>query len=189
MTIISNNCSASAIYQDMGWRYTSPTIILQILPEEFTKFCVNLKHYMECDVVQCTTLSDTHREWVLNFYGYIPEFPMGLVDDVLIMFQHYKTFDEAKQKWDERKKRIDYDHIGYIFVLEKPYLREAVEFGNAGLKHSVMFTRNFDIDVSCEHHRYDLKPDVEFLARDPATMKRYFEQGFDRNRWLRELRQ
>ena len=49
--------------------------------------------------------------------------------DVLVCFQHYDTFEEAKKKWDERKKRVDYDHIGYIFHVRGPeYQFEAEEF-------------------------------------------------------------
>lgn len=188
LTIISNNCSAAALYQDENMVYGSPTIILQILPQEYTKFCKNLEHYMNCDVKPYTEFSDIHRQYCEEFYGQLPYFPCGIIDDVMILFQHYKTFDEARQKWNLRKSRVNYDNIGFVFILEKPYLKEAVEFGNAGLPNSVLFTRNFDVDVPCEHYRYDLEPDIEFMGRDKRTGYRNFEQNFDHKAWFKRFK-
>lgn len=38
------------------------------------------------------------------------DFPTGKLGDIEIRFNHYKTFDEAVAKWDERKK----ESIGII---------------------------------------------------------------------------
>lgn len=44
------------------------------------------------------------------------DYPQGKLDDVLIHFLHYKTFDEAKICWEKRKKRICYDNIFVIMT-------------------------------------------------------------------------
>ena len=44
------------------------------------------------------------------------DYPQGRLDDVLIHFLHYKTFDEAKICWEKRKKRICYDNIFVIMT-------------------------------------------------------------------------
>ena len=46
-TLISNNCCAGIIYSDLGLQFTSPTINLYFLPEEYLLFVKNLKAYVE----------------------------------------------------------------------------------------------------------------------------------------------
>lgn len=187
LTIISNNCSSARLQQDLRMQYCSPTIILQILPEEYTKFCLNLRYYMECEVKEYTDFSENHNRQITNLLGQKPYFPCGIVDDVAILFQHYQTFDEAVEKWERRKKRIDYDHIGYMFVLERPYVDAAIEFGQSGLNNAVLFTRGFDVNVPIEHHRYDLPEGKEYLGRNPENGQRYFENGFNREEFLTKI--
>ena len=184
LTIISNNCSGARLQQDLRMQYQSPTIILQILPEEYPKFCMHLKHYMDAELKEYKEFSEIHHLQMVKLLGQEPYFPCGIIDDVAVLFQHYETFEEAKEKWERRKARMDYDHIGYMFVLEKPYIVEAMEFGNLPLKNSVLFTRGFDVDVPIEHHRYDLPEGTEYLQRDPRTGFRYFEYGFNRKKFL-----
>ena len=38
-------------------------------------------------------------------------YPVGHLDDVEIRFVHYKSFEEAKKKWEERSKRINWNKI------------------------------------------------------------------------------
>lgn len=174
MTIISNNCSGAYLYHDLGLRFNSPTINLQILPGEYTKFCKNLKEYMSNEVREYKDLSKEHQEQIHHLLGCDPYFPVGILGDIAILFQHYKTFDEAKQKWDERKQRIDYNHIKFIFVLEKPYIEAAMEFGNSELPNAVLFQRNFKVSVPMESYTYHIPPGSEYLAVNPRTKFRYF---------------
>ncbi len=40
----------------------------------------------------------------------------GVHNDVRIRFAHYKSFEEAKKKWDERKGRINWDKIFIVWT-------------------------------------------------------------------------
>lgn len=187
-TIISNNCSGGYLYMDMGVQYTSPTMWTQILPEEYPKFCKNLKHYMECDVVEYKDFSEVHRKQIIKHIGMMPDFPCGLVDDVVILFRHYSTFEEAKDKWDRRKQRIDYNHIIYMFVVETlDDINAAIKFGYLNLKNSVLFTRNFNVDVPIEHREYYVPRNSEYLAANPLTGRRYFESDLNMVEYARRL--
>ena len=44
-TIISNNCWGGNVYQKFGLKYTSPTIGLFMIGEDYVKFCKNLRYY------------------------------------------------------------------------------------------------------------------------------------------------
>ena len=187
-TIISNNCSGAALYHDLGMRFDSPTILLQILPSEYPKFCKNLKEYMAMEVEEYTDFSKEHAEEMFHLLGgNRPYFPVGMLGDIAILFQHYDTFQKAKSKWDERKQRIDYSHLGYIFVLEREYRDAAVEFGNLNLPHSVMFTRDFEVDVPIEHYKYHIPDGCEYLMRSPKTGNRYFLSECNFNEFMRDM--
>ena len=161
---------------DMGIQYTSPTMWIQILSEEYPRFCKNLKYYMDCDVKEYREFSDKHRKQIVNLVGMMPDFPCGIIDDVVILFRHYNSFEQAKEKWDKRKQRIDYEHLICMFVVESDkYINEAIEFGKLNLKNSVLFTRDFEVDVPIEHHSYTVPKNSEYLATNRITGRRNFE--------------
>ena len=189
-TIIANNCIAGNMLHDLGLRFNTPTINLQILPREYIKFCQNFRHYMETEVTEYkqSNLSNIHKYDLINMFGHVPvnEFPYGLCDDILIVFQHYGTFAEAKDAWDRRKARVDYDHIGFMFYIAWEYDRhKAAQFLDLKLKHSVVFTEKFDVDFP--HFRIDPPEGGHFL--DIASNgKKYFEQVFDSKKFVDEVR-
>lgn len=43
-------------------------------------------------------------------YGY----PVGKLEDIHVYFTHYETFEQAKQKWIERLKRLNMDNLYMI---------------------------------------------------------------------------
>lgn len=187
-TIISNNCSGGYLYMDMGIQYTSPTMWTQILYEEYPKFCKNLKHYMECEVKEYKDFSEVHRKQIINNIGMMPDFPCGLIDDVVILFRHYSTFEQAKEKWNKRKQRIDYEHLIYMFVVETDkYNNESIEFGNLNLKNSVLFTRDFEVAVPIEHHTYSVPSNSEYLAVNRITGRRNFEGNLNMIEYIKGI--
>lgn len=183
MTIIANNCAGWKLYTALHTRYDSPTIALQILPEEFPKFCSNLEYYMSQRLVEYTKLSQKHHEQITRLIEMEPYFPIGILGDVAILFQHETDFAEAKKKWERRKERIDYDNLAFVFCLDYPrYQKEAQEFRDLGLKKSFIFTRDFDIEG--DHHRYTVpagNPDLCYLNMDGPNHF-IFEGNFNRGK-------
>lgn len=182
MSIISNNCAGWCLYKSMRLPYDSPTIALQIMPEEFTKFCKDFKHYMSLPLMEYTLRSERHISYLKRLYqgpvNYPVDFPIGIVGDIMIAFQHYNSFQEAKEKWDRRKARIDYDNLNFIFVLDYDrYAEEAQEFSEANLDHGFVFTNGFDIPG--KHYKYIVPEGACFLD---VFDKRYVFEGD----WRRE---
>ncbi len=99
-SILSVNCAGGIISHYLGLRFLSPTVNLWIDSRDFVKFACNLKAYLEHELMPVAQAE----------YPY----PVGKLDDILIYFNHYKDFDEAKRKWDDRKTRIDYDNLYII---------------------------------------------------------------------------
>lgn len=101
-TIIASNCIGTFIYYDMKMRFMSPTINLSFDMNDYVRFLENLEYYLQQPVVPV----DDDRF----------DYPCGMVGDVEIRFNHYKTFEQAAAKWNERKQRIDWNNLFVIGV-------------------------------------------------------------------------
>lgn len=183
MTIISNNCSGAYEMRALNIApYTSPTVFLQILPTEFSKFCKNFREYMQYDLIEYRDFSKEHRDAMLKLLGFIPTFPCALCGDIAILFQHETSFSVAKQKWDRRRQRVDYDNVYFMFCVEFiAFKEEAQAFADLHLDNSVLFTRGFDVHSETPHYRYD--EDVEYLLMQDNG-KFVFEADFDRHKFF-----
>lgn len=125
-TIIASNCCGTMMYYDMGLPFLSPTINLNIGMKDFVRMVENLPWYMEQEIVEVKEKSSC---------------PIGMLGDVRIGFIHYKTFEEAVQKWEERKKRINWDNL-FIVGTEKCGcdLKTVKKFDQLPYKNKVIFT-------------------------------------------------
>ena len=181
-TLITNNCWGGVIYNNYGMEFKSPTINLQILPEEFPDFCENLEWYMSKELTECKRLNMWHRKHLINMFQEIPKCPLGRIGDILVVFQHYESFEEAKEKWDERKKRVDYDSIGYLFhVKDERYSEYAREFINLKLPNSVCITEDFSLEGA---FRFDVPEGKDAFGAVDDCSRRLIEQNFKIKDWL-----
>lgn len=94
-SIISQNCIGGVFYHDMGKMFATPTINLFFKSEDFVRFVLNLKYYLSLELK----------------IAWNEEYPIGVLDDVTIYFMHYQTCTDAKEMWDKRKARMNYDKI------------------------------------------------------------------------------
>ncbi len=125
-SILSSNCSGTIMYYDLQLPYTSPTVNLSIGMNDFVKMVKNLRWYMEQEFMQVETGE---------------EYPVGRLGDIYVRFIHYKTFEEAVRKWDERKKRISWDHLFIIGTDRAGCTFETIrEFERLPYKNKVIFT-------------------------------------------------
>ena len=108
-SIISNNCWAGIVYQYYDLPYQSPTIGLYFFADDYVRFVSDLKHYCDCELSFIQAKNSRYHE-ILKERGQ-DNIPIGLLDDVEIMFLHYSTPEEAREKWDRRVRRINWDHL------------------------------------------------------------------------------
>lgn len=126
-TIIASNCIGTFMYYDMKLRFNSPTINLSFDMNDYVRFLENLPWYLEQPVVPC---EDDRFDY-----------PCGMIGDVEIRFNHYKTFEEAAAKWEERKKRIDWDNLFIIGIDGDECTYESLQrFDALPYKNKVIFT-------------------------------------------------
>lgn len=119
-TIICNNCFAGHYYDDFNMIYKTPTIGLVIPPKSFIKFISNLEYYLNIELKECKTIdlecySMLKRKDPKSLLKPLDELICGKLNDVEIIFLHYKSFLDAKAKWERRLKRINYNNIVYKF--------------------------------------------------------------------------
>ena len=110
-TIISNNCWAGHVYRWYSIGYGSPTIGLYLFSDDYIKFIYNLKHYMSIEPIFITYKESKYKKILEDRGGENILCPIGVFDDIEIIFLHYKTSQEALLKWNRRKKRIEWDNL------------------------------------------------------------------------------
>ena len=68
-------------------------------------------------------------------------YPIGLLDDIHIYFQHYHTEEEARRKWVERTQRIDLTNLFILFSDRDGCTYEQLQaFDRLPHKNRIVFT-------------------------------------------------
>ena len=103
MTIFSNCCWGSKIYHYLGLPFLSPLINMYVLDEDYMKLVADPKIILQEDIN-------------LLRYENGPKhpFPVFRLGDIKLYFQHYETAEEAYEKWNERKGRINWNNIFFM---------------------------------------------------------------------------
>lgn len=106
-SIISNHCLSGFIYHDLSLPFLSPTINLKIIPEHFITIVEDLEYYMSQNIEQVFVDGSNYP---------IAQIPVkdSPGDAVQIHFLHYSSFDIAREKWEKRAERINWDNIVII---------------------------------------------------------------------------
>lgn len=133
-TIISSNCNGGFIYYDMRLPFLTPTINLSFDMNDYVRLLENLRWYMEQPIMPCI---DERFD-----------FPCGMLADIEIRFNHYKTFEEAVEEWEKRKKRINWDNL-YVMAIDGDNCSEESlqRFDALPFNHKVIFTHCHRPDI------------------------------------------
>lgn len=144
-TIISNNCWGGTVYQSYGLKYHTPTVGLFFMDEDYIKFIYNIKEYLKCDL-EFIDFSESKKA---KLTGEKHSYPVGKLNDIEVYFMHYKSKEEAKEKWNKRKERINWDRIIFKFsnqnFCNKEHIKKFIELPQ---KHKICFVNNkkYNID-------------------------------------------
>lgn len=111
-SLFSNNCVGGVISHELGLQFKSPTVNLWMNDSDYIKFLKNIKSY----------LSQNITEIKIN-----KPYPVGMLGDITLYFQHYVSINEAKKKWEERIGRINWDNLFVMFVTLSDKRNEAID--------------------------------------------------------------
>jgi len=139
-TIISNNCWGGNVYQSLGMKYNSPTVGLYFYADEYIKFVKQIDYYMQQDLKFIPINESKYCENIIRVNNSI-NCPIGILDDVEMVFFHYKDESEALEKWNRRSKRINWNNILFKFNDQNLCMDHHLhEFDKLPYKNKICFT-------------------------------------------------
>lgn len=148
VSIISSNCFAGRIMQDLHIQYNSPTLGLYFWAADYIEFLSNLKHYL----LEANFSFVDHSKYALgderrnnNSHWY----PIGLLDNkVEIHFLHYFTEEEALEKWKKRAQRVNFDNLLIIGMEQNLCNQKCVfDFDKLPFDNKLFFSTYKDIQA------------------------------------------
>jgi len=176
-SIISNNCWAEPVYKQFQLGYNTPTIGVWFYADDYLAF---LKDFREL-VNQPIRFLDEPRT------GKKP-YPVGALSDVVdIQFMHFKSEDEAREKWARRAARLPAnDDDLRIRICDRDGLTQGhIEaFAALPFKHKTGFFRRGRFDLSRHSWAIELNSDEETVTSGVAAYHQAIAGGFDIKRWL-----
>lgn len=108
-TIICDNCWAGKVYQELGLPYQTPFIGMFVFSPDYIKILKNIKYYLSGDISLRFIKESKYIQEFDNRY------PIALLDDIELHFLHYANETEARQKWERRLRRINWDNLYFKF--------------------------------------------------------------------------
>ncbi len=155
-TIISNNCWAGHVYQRFNIQYNTPTVGLYFFAKDYIRFLKRLQYYLETPISFIRPDQSKYYE-ILKKLNQL-HCPIGLIEDIEIIFLHYKSEEEAKEKWNRRCKRVNYDNL--IIKFSEMNLcteKELIEFDFLPYDTKFVFThiKRDDIKSSVHYKGYE----------------------------------
>ena len=158
---------------DLGIRFNSPTINLYFDAKDYVKFLENMDYYLDCK---------------LRFESRSDSYPIGYLDDLKIYFVHYSDCDEANEKWEERKKRLNKENLFIIMTDRDGCTFELLErFDKLPYKNKIIFTskKYEQIKSSIWISKYRNQNTVGYLHEiHSLSGKRGYNINFDYVAWL-----
>ena len=172
-TVFSANCNGAMILHDMQCRFNSPFVNLFLSAEDFLKFLKDPEKYLGTEPIEIKTQK---------------AFPVGKISDITVYFMHYKSFDEAKQKWIERSKRVNMDNLFVMMTDKNGCTKEHIaEFDSLPYKNKVIFTHKPYPEFKSAYYikGFENGSEVGVLSDDkPCFFKRRWLDDFDYVKFL-----
>ena len=174
-TIISSNCFAGRIMQDIGIQYNSPTLGLYIWGPDYIEFLSHLEYYLKEARIEFVehskySIGDIRRAQWSHWY------PIGLLGGkVEIQFLHYYTEEEAAEKWYRRASRVNWNKLMIIGMEQNLCtLNDIYAFDKMPFDNKYMFTsRNLPFLKSNIYlHEFDGRDEVGDAYRNTAIFYR-----------------
>lgn len=173
-TILSSNCIGGTIYHRFGRQFKSPTVNVCFTQPDFAQFVIHLAHYLAQP---------------LSFFDAGTPYPTAILNgdkadipDIRIDFNHYADRKTAEEKWEERKKRIDYEHLYIIlYKLDGLSMELIRKLETVPCSNKVLLTAKPMPEVSWS---YCIKPNPHqqyssaYLGKD-LLGRRWYEKRFD----------
>lgn len=174
-SIIASSCNGGVITSELGEQFRTPTINLWFEAGDYIKLIKNLEHYMSFEPVEIDN----------NFCNY----PVGKIDDIVVYFMHYNSFEEAAKKWDKRKKRINYNNLFFMMAEKDGCTPEMVRgFDRLPYNNKVIFSYNEypDCPSAVCVKECSSNGEAAIMTDYVGLTGRKYDKFFDYVKWLNE---
>lgn len=145
-TIISNNCWGGMIYESYNLPKRSPTVGMFFIASDYIKFVSDLKGYLVGNLIFIKPEESRWKEMQqLSDDKKFGTYPIGVLsngcESIEIFFLHYHSEQEAKDKWERRCKRINWDKLLVKFNDQNGCREQDVkDFMALPIKNKLFFT-------------------------------------------------
>lgn len=173
-SIISNNCWGGLVYQHYGLPYSSPTVGLFFFATDYIKFVYDIKSYLQKPLEFIPLEKSKYRDTLIEYGGECIKCPIAICGDIEIIFMHYHTVEEAKEKWERRTARINWDNVIYKFS-EMNHCSEAdlMAFDGLPVKNKVVFThKDYHLFSQCIYKEFSKEYDI---PNDTDSFNKYIK--------------
>ena len=149
-----------------------------------------LKAPMDIDFASLKSVNDDVVGWI--YVEAVPDinYPIGVLDDVNIYFQQYATEEEAREKWVERSKRINFQNLFIMFTdRDGCTYQDLCDFEALPYKNKVVFTHRLypEFDSAYYIRGWEKQECVGMCANyvNKFSWKKYYDQ-FDYVSWFNQ---
>lgn len=173
-SLFASNCNGCVLLHDLGQKFNSPFVNLFLDADDYLKFLKNPHHYLGC--CEFTFIREDGIEY-----------PLAMLGDIKVHFVHYATAEDAVQKWNERKQRINWDNLFIMMTDRDGCTYEHLEqFDNLPYNNKVVFTNKKyeEFDSAFYLRGFETQPCVgSCIAFRNCFGKRYLDD-FDYISWF-----
>lgn len=178
-SLFSINCTGGCMCHDLGLKFRSPFVNLFMSPEDYLKFLENPKGYLEqpLEFLEQTEVS----------------YPVARLKDITVHFMHYENAEEAREAWQRRTKRINWDNLFVLMTQRDGCTEEQLRrFDNLPYRNKVVFTNlpRPDIPSAAYIRGFEKAGELgvctEFV--NPYSGKKHYD-WFDYVKWFNEGKQ
>lgn len=175
-SLIASNCNGAFICHDLNVKFNSPFVNLWVPPTDFIKYLSNIKYYSTCELKFIEEPGITY--------------PIGLLDDVKIYFQHYSSEEAAKEKWTERLKRMDYDNLFILFTdRDGCTYQNLLDFDHLDFENKIIFCHKEYPEINSAFYIKGFENEESvgmcFEYKNKFTGKKYYD-SFDYVSWFND---
>ena len=136
-SIIANNCWGGFVYDIYGLQYLSPTIGAYFFPEDYLKFLSRLEYYLSIEAKVLDFEKSKHKQELLKGNNRF----IGVIDDIEVVFVHYNSAEEAGERVNRRRTRVNFDNLLVKFNDQNGFKEEDLEqFDKLDYPHKLFFT-------------------------------------------------
>ncbi len=153
------------------------------MPKDYLKFAKDLKKYTSAKLEFIKPEESKYKEYIQPRESVFGTYPIGKLLDIEIFFLHYKSEEEALEKWTRRVQRINFDNIILKFNDQNGCeFEDVVAFDNLNYENKICFSVYDDKNLKSNFYIKEYK-EKGFVVSDMIISNKYIKM----NKYLNKI--